>query len=57
MPKRVQILLPGWGVGIRTLYRPLHLLSGPRLYCSNLLGDIFGVYRSWQLYSTELESG
>ena len=44
--EKVQILLPGWGVGIRTLYRPLHLLSGPRLYSSNLLGYIWAVQKS-----------
>ena len=43
--EKVQILLPGWGVGIRTLYRLLHLFSGPRLYSSNLLGYIWGVQK------------
>ena len=33
------------GVGIRTLYRFLHLFTGPRLYSSNLLGYIWAVQK------------
>ena len=56
MMKRVQILLPGWGLEF-VLFIVSCISSLVLGFTALISWDIFGLYRSWQLHITELESG